>query len=417
MSICRAEIAGSLALAHARFLGRVDITGLSVGGDVSFNGARLLDRNGLPLNFDNAKIANGMVFNDALISGFVFAKHCGIGELSFSGARIDAGDGVLAFGLEGSSIEKDVSFAQKSDGKWHDPAVITGMMRFDHARIGGRLCLSGGSFRAGRKGNMCVSLRRARIEGTLETRDLAGEPDGWFDFDGAEIDTIDDDPNTGWPKAGRLDLDGLDYRAIKAPGENIEGGALAAQRMIWLKRQYEGGEPRRGEFRPQPFEHLAKVLRRQGHDYAATKISIEKRELQRKYADRGFARLIHTVLKLTSDYGYSPARALAWFAAWVGAGAGFTKLGLGAGLYERASIDSPEALHIEPFVYAFDLATPIIDFGQASAYRTKPACTEIASFTLCNWREVLETGYSTIGFVLFSILVLTLSGVLRREGE
>lgn len=417
VSICRASIAGPLTLHNIRCFGVFDITGSSVGGRVSFSGARLVHIKGQPLKIDNVKISNGLSFEGAFICGSVFAKNCEIGDINFSGARIHPGYGEIAFDLDGASIAKDLNFAEKSGNEWINPAVIIGLMRLNHAHIGGRVCLSGGSFRVGRNDDRCLSFRRARIDGSLETKKLAGEPDGWFNFDGAEIDTIDDDPVTGWPRAGRLDLDGLVYRSITAPADNVEGGALAARRMIWLKRQYEGGEPKHGEFRPQPFEHLAKILHSQGHDYAATKISIEKRELQRKYADRGFARFIHTILKLTSDYGYSPARALAWFAGWVGAGAGFTKLGLGADLYERTSTDSPNALHIEPFVYAFDLATPIIDFGQASAYRLKPACTEIGNFVLCNWHEVLEVGYSTVGFVLFSILVLTLSGVLRREGE
>ena len=221
---------------------------------------------------------------------------------------------------------------------------------------------------------------------------------------------------TGWPAPGLLNLDGLSYRTINITEMSGVGKELAGQRLGWLKRQYEGGCPKQGAFRPQPFEQLARIFRGHGHDYAATIVSIEKRELQRKYADRGFARLLHTILKITSDYGYSPARALAWFAAWVIAGAGFVNHGLTRGLYEPAG-GGAHSSHIEPFVYAFDLATPIIDFGQASAYRLAPACAEIGAFTLCNWREVLEASYSTLGFVLFSILVLTFSGVLRREGD
>ena len=70
-------------------------------------------------------------------------------------------------------------------------------------------------------------------------------------------------------------------------------------------------------------------------------------------------------------------------------------------------------MHIEPISYAFDLATPIIDFGQASAYRLKPFCFDFGQPALCGALEFLEISYSTVGFVLFSILVLTLSGVMR----
>ena len=412
-SLFHATINGGAIFKGVRCNGEMNFTGVTISGRLSLYKAKLTNRGGVSINLDDANIDDGIWFDDSLITGMAFANNCNVGDISFCGARIDADDGVLAISLDGSNIRNDVKFANKVEDRWQNPATITGLIRMIHARIGGRVILSGGDFQPGRDGDRCFLFRRTQIEGALEARNLASTPTGSFDFDGAVIDTIDDDPKTGWPAPGLLDLDGLVYRAIKTP---VDGDELGGQRLGWLKRQYNNGEPDRGAFRPQPFEQLAKVLREQGHDYAATKISIEKRELQRKYADRGFARLVHTILKITSDYGFSPARALVWFSLWVGLGAVFTKLGLNNGLYERASLDSPETSHLEPIVYAFDLATPIIDFGQASAYRLIPSCVDFMGVTACNWREVLEVGYSTIGFVLFSILVLTFSGVLRRDG-
>lgn len=55
----------------------------------------VINRKGQPPNFDNTIITVGMKFNHALISASVFAKNCDIGDISFAGARIDAGNGVL----------------------------------------------------------------------------------------------------------------------------------------------------------------------------------------------------------------------------------------------------------------------------------------------------------------------------------
>lgn len=354
---------------------------------------------------------------------YMFNTRCRGGVLAVStkfslvlapGAVFDGHGSPHALTLQGSTIELDLNFGG------HDqlPAArFVGCLSLLDARIGHSLSLIGVSFEAHKSFRICLDMCRTQIGGALKIRSLAGPRDGRFILDGAVIDTLDDNPETGWPREGLLDLDGLTYRAIKIPGKGGLGTELSDSRIAWLKRQYDNSTPEQGEFRPQPFEQLAKVFRGQGYDYAAMQVSIEKRELQRKYADRGIARLIHTGLKITSDYGYSPARALIWFVAWVALGALIAKVGLEADIYERANVDQPGVSHLEPISYAFDLAVPIVDFGQASAYRLKPTCSQFLGLSFCGIRELMEVAYSTIGFILFSILVLTFSGVLRRERE
>ena len=413
-----ASINGWIALEESVFLGPALFAEMTVTGQINAEGCKFRGRNGIGLVLDRTS-AGDLLLENSHFCDPLFALNAKFTGIWAAAAKFRSHTKVSALGLSGAHIETEIDFSgyAKRDGTILPSAAVVGNLNLYDAHIRGSVNLDGVSFQAANGDDKCLSMQRTQIDGALTIRNLDGLCDGIFNLDGAVIDTLNDDPESGWPEAGLLDLDGLTYRAIKIPAKGGLGTELADKRVAWLKRQYKNGRPEQGEFRPQPFGHLAKVLRGQGHDYAAMKVSIEKRELQRKYADRGIARLIHTGLKVTSDYGYSPARALIWFVAWVTLGAIVAKLGLSAGIYEPANVDQPVISHLEPISYAFDLSTPIIDFGQASAYRLKPACSKILGMTFCGIRELLEVAYSTIGFILFSILVLTFSGVLSRERE
>ena len=404
---------GSIALQGSVFRGLAACSDMVIGQQIDLSDCLFANPFDDALSLSGTSARALYMFNTQSRGG-VSAVSANFSLVLAPGAVFDGQGSPHALTLQGSTIEQDLNFA--GHGKMPAASFI-GCLSLMDARINQSLGLIGVSFQAHKSFRICLDMGRAQIGGALKISGLAGPCDGRFILDGTVIDTLDDNPKTGWPGDGLLDLDGLTYRTIKIPGKGGLGTELSDTRIAWLKRQYKNATPTQGEFRPQPFEHLAKVFRGQGYDYAAMQVSIEKRELQRKYADRGIARLIHTGLKITSDYGYSPARSLIWFVTWVALGAIIAKLGLGAEIFERANVDQPAISHLEPVSYAFDLAIPIIDFGQASAYRLKPTCSNILGLSFCGAREVMEIAYSTIGFILFSILVLTFSGVLSRERE
>ncbi|HNS87547.1 MAG TPA: hypothetical protein PKH09_11660, partial [Parvularculaceae bacterium] len=314
-----------------------------------------------------------------------------------------------------------------------------------HGRFGGRLRLTGATFSPALDNGGCLTLRRARIEGELESLGFSSLPEVIFDLTGAEIAAIHDDPETGWPAAGRLILDNLTYGAIsaRAASDGESEKDLAKTRIAWLRRQYAPanagrlrerfhrlipwlrwraglGTPPRGKFSPQPFEQMEKALRAAGHDYAATRIAVERREWHRRCVDRGLDQFLNGVLKWTSDYGYSPFRAALWYALWVALGAWRIRERLTDNGFEIADegMSTHGDLHLEPVAYAIDLTIPIVDFGQASAFRPVPGCAEFfGSQLFCQWRDLAEVGYSLVGFTFFSILVLTLTGVIRSDAE
>jgi hypothetical protein len=79
----------------------------------------------------------------------------------------------------------------------------------------------------------------------------------------------DDEPS--WPGQGSLDLDGFVY------GGFFGGPTDAPTRLRWLDRQ--------GQFKPQPYRQLAKVLRELGDDEGAKRVLLE-REGRARAAER-----------------------------------------------------------------------------------------------------------------------------------
>ncbi len=442
----RAVIDGGVFLLDTDVYGQADCSGLETQGQFSINRAKFFNENGNALRLDNAEVAGGVFAPGIEVKGFIDAKRGRFSSILLSGARLDCGQSEIAIDLEGSIVEKNLELGfSYVNGESCEPARIRGSVYLDHARIGGQLRLTGASFAPALENGKCLTLRRARIEGELESLGFSSLPEVIFDLTGAEIAAIHDDPETGWPAAGRLILDNLTYGAIsaRAASDGESEKDLAKTRIAWLRRQYAPanagrlrerfhrlipwlrwraglGTPPRGKFSPQPFEQMEKALRAAGHDYAATRIAVERREWHRRCVDRGLDQFLNGVLKWTSDYGYSPFRAALWYALWVALGAWRIRERLTDNGFEIADegMSTHGDLHLEPVAYAIDLTIPIVDFGQASAFRPVPGCAEFfGSQLFCQWRDLAEVGYSLVGFTFFSILVLTLTGVIRSDAE
>jgi hypothetical protein len=98
---------------------------------------------------------------------------------------------------------------------------------------------------------------------------------GQLDFYRARLGAINSDQES-WAKVSSLILDGATYEVFVATSQAAmqSGGSagLPSSRM----------DHRTSDFKPQPYEQLAKVLRSMGHETEAKEILIEKRKLQRQ---------------------------------------------------------------------------------------------------------------------------------------
>ncbi len=402
-----AEVRGDVQLTAGRHgplvvVGGIDGRGLRVSGAVDGRGALLRLAPGpadaahrVALALDGARIAGDILFGPLPLSG------------SSTGGRAP---GVVlgCVRLDGARIEGDVNLG---DGVFLVPAADGEVLhrRRHEAEIAEQV-------RVLRRG-VCLSARHASVAGALVGRgfgprgavaamaaELADEPllvgdegaageatapvapNGLLDLGGARLATLDAFGDGGWPEPPELtDLDGCTYdRAVV----DTPGRALA-----WITR--------RAPPTPQPYLELARALRRQGHTSEADRVVITARRRFWRGGDApGALRWLAWLLDATSEFGYAPGRALGLTLGLVAVGAMGTGVALRHGwLIPKVASGSawPDAV-----VFAVGAFLPLLPAGA-------PA------FDGPGWLYVVVLLYQGVGLVMTSILVATLTGLLRRE--
>jgi hypothetical protein len=364
-------------------------------------------------------------------------------------------------------------------------ATILGHVNCENLRTGGSLIWEGLRFpRVVRLKGQChtyrasdatpwMRLSHARIGAALMARDLTAEVAFAIDLGGARAGTLDD---VGFPAGwgvGRdreglfcnLNLDGFVYdRFGHLPADEASGIAVALsafgrwaahlgyghsaswavrlahrmlraqrapvrQRLAWVQRQQRS----EGEFHPQPYRHLAKVLRAQGHYHAAREVAIV--EQWAMPSSNRITRVLRWVWGVCFGFGLSPIRATATVAVLLAIGT--------AGVWwawKRADVlvinysyamtevsDAPVFLHaekgqptagapscgatdIQPLFYAIDMMVPVMALHQTDK------CWVDARPDATAW-QLLWAIYSFIGKLVTSLALLTYSGVLKPKEE
>ncbi|MEM1275915.1 MAG: hypothetical protein AAGH74_05280 [Pseudomonadota bacterium] len=236
--------------------GTVRLLGADLGGNLSCVGGTFRAS-------DVALVADGLITRGDVFLRAGFEAH---GTVRLLGAEL-GGDLVCEGGTFRAS---DVALA--ADGLKTRGSVFLsagfeahGTVRLLGAELGGNLYCDGGTFRAS---DVALQLQAAQVDRGFLFRDLSERPKGAVDLSGAHVGMLVDDAES-WPAPGKLVLDGFTYKrfAGDAPTD-------AAKRMAWLERQSEAHLT--VDFRPQPFEQVAKVLREMGHAEDAKKIAMAK---------------------------------------------------------------------------------------------------------------------------------------------
>ncbi len=452
----RARIGGRVVMASdgaARFTaqGVVCVVSAKIGSDLVMNGARLDGAGGPALNAGAIEISGDATFNMAAATRFEAS-----GEIRFQAARIQ-GDlsfaGARLSNSQGRALHCEDIVVEGVFLRWEGetPFEAAGRINFLSASIGGNFVMSGGRLTPGPDyegaisvgGPVCLNLQQARISNALILHNIGSrisdddkvstgneESDrqdvkGWFLLSGSQVGSIADDPETGWPAHGYLDLDGLSYTHLRTRS----GGDIATVRLKWLRRQYEKGKPRTDTFRPQPFEELARMLRMHGRAEEADHVAIEKirMRLAAKVGEKR-ARYLPHLLMVLSHHGYSSSRALFSFIVFILLGTAFYAIALWGFDQPFLPVElAPVPTHYAIFSnwivsdhdqgcpglalpqYALDVALPVVDLGQSSLCRFAPQ-----GGVLWIW-QALHALYAIFGAALSAIVVLTFTGVLRRD--
>lgn len=427
--------------------GTVRLDGAKVEGSVSLEGARLDGCGDEALNARSMTVGGDVNFGWAgerrfeSVGEIALAASRIVGDISLRGAKLYNPTG-RALHCEDLKVES-VFLTPRNDV----PFEASGRLNFLSATIGGsffmtsaRLAPGPDTDLLGRGGPVALNLPQIRVSNALVLRNIGElDPDGpppsrsdvprpvrgWFLLTGAELNAILDDPNTGWPAPGYLDLEDVTYQRVHSVG----WGDRVTDRIAWLRRQYPGGRPTPQTFRPQPYEALSRVLRQHGQAREADTVAVEKIRMRlAAKVDPGWARALPTLLMLVSHHGYSSSRAVLSFLAFVllgtvlyatalwGFGQGFAPIEQEVEPVRYTLVFDVAPLEVERgcpgldvLHFALDAALPVISLGQDNVCRFDPQGP---------WRWLwlmLHSVYVLAGTALSAVVVLTLTGVLRRD--
>jgi hypothetical protein len=301
MQADRLEARGGLTMRGTAVTGDILLRAARIGGNVEADGATIESPNAIAVDADGLEAQGSFLLRGAHVQG----------GINLSGVRLGADVNAL-----GAKIERAGEFALNGDGMAARGdfvlrgATVAGEVRLQGAVFGGDIDCRSAMFEV--PGGHALLLNRGRIDGAFFLGQGASVQ-GTLDLTATEIGAIDDERES-WPQTGDLLLNRCRYGAF------IGGPVDAASRLEWLARQV----PERWgqDFWPQPYEHLANVLRDMGHEEDARAVLIEKERLQRR-ARRARARnplwraalaTKDALLAVTVRYGRQPLLALLWLA-------------------------------------------------------------------------------------------------------
>ncbi|HUR01842.1 MAG TPA: hypothetical protein VM347_04830 [Nonomuraea sp.] len=203
-------------------------------------------------------------------------------------------------------------------------------------------------------------------------------PEGIVDLRHARIGVLRDDTATWSPRW----QDGLTYEAL-------DPTLPAARRLAWLEEGVDG-------YVPQPYEQLAAIYRRLGHDEDARTVLLAKQRRRRATLRRP-ARAWGVLQDVTVGYGFRPLRAAAWFVALLVLGAAVF------GFDPPPPAEAGKGPVFNAVVYALDLLFPLIDFGQEKAFQPTGGGQWVAY------------GLVLAGWILVTTIVTGITRALSRQ--
>ena len=307
----------------------------------------------------------------------------------------------------GGNFEQSEGYALAADGIQVRAGVFLrdgfhamGTIRFIDAHITGSMECTDASFRC--DGQRALTLQGAQITGALFFRALAHPPEGEVVFSNATVGRLVDDA-AAWPLPGELHIDGFVYQEIDA-GSPLD----APTRLQWLELQADRG----GGMATQPYEQLAAVYDRMGHENDAVTIRVAKQralrhQRHRLSAGRGLSALLYWTIR----YGWAPWRAVI---------IGMFVVALSAALFAVADGAFVSTNDAPPFfapAFALDTFLPFVNLGQEEHWRPDPnadwsllGLSEFSGWVVQIWLW----GHILLGWTISTLAVAAFTGLVRR---
>lgn len=335
-----AKISGDVFLCDGfKAEGKVNLIGTSIGGVLDCSGGKFSNKDRIAIQATAATITASVFLRD----GFKAVGEVNLNRASIGGNICCTGGQFLnktrsAIYAEGAKIGGAVFLGGQFNNSQFQ---AQGKMIFLNAKIGDRFELE--SIESNNSESMNLDLRFAKVN-TFSFKNSEAE-ESW-------IKQI---------KQGQLCLNGFVYSRINVTNAAIKDKTLKK----WLRLQIKKDSEPRSEngFFLQPYEQLAKVLKANGYQEAATKILIAKEDDRRCYGDlTPWGKVWNGILGVTIAHGYRPQNALLYsvLVILVGWGVFF----LNQELMAETNIKHRSYAVFNPLVYSIDTFTPIIDLHQ-----------------------------------------------------
>jgi hypothetical protein len=379
--------------------GEVRLLGARIGGNLECTGARLENPNGDALSADGMTVEGDVFLHQGFhATGAVRLLGARIqGQLSCRGARLENPNGD-ALSADGMTVEGDVFL----DEGFH----ATGAVRLLGAHIKGDLSCRNARFE--NPNGDALNVQRSTVEGSIFLD--RSKLNGALNLQYSRLGVIVDDEDS-WPQRGQLLLDGLEYEGFAGDRTPMD----AQRRLEWLRRQLP-------DFRPQPYDQLARVFRRMGREADAVEVLIAKQEdLIRHGKLSRWGRLTRRILGVTIGHGYRSGRALLWSLAFVIAGAlifGWANArGLMAPsspeiltdpLYRAGGTIPPDYPRFEALFYSLDAFLPIVDLHQEGFWLPDAGKPFGALVRIYLWIHIAA------GWFLSTLFVSGVTGLVRH---
>ena len=389
--------------------GEVRLTGATIGGQLACKNGQFINPDGNAIIADELKVAGNVFLSEGFKAKGKVRLHSTTigGDLNCDGGQF--------INPRGEAIDGD-SLTVKGNVFLRNGFKAEGEVYLVSATIGGQLACTGGQFiNADGKAINADSIKvdnhvflsnhfkaegkidfvGAEIGGIFQLHKVESPEKFTIDLRSAIIGTLYDEPKS-WPNNGKLLLNGLTYSDFfdKSPKD-------AKTRIEWIRRQYDPDNKEDFQFRQQPYEQLAAVLKKSGNEDYAKEVLIAKNKDRLKWGPKfTFSRFLwYKILEYTIGYGYKPSRALLWVAVFIILGCILFKTGYSKNSLQSVTNDSPK---FNSIVYSIDTFVPLVDLYQAKYWLPKSRL--LRSY---HWVHIAA------GWILTTLLVVGLTGLVR----
>lgn len=392
------EVGQDLHMRDLRSRGCVKLLKAKIGGDLSLTGAVAVNPGRRAVNIGMAQIGQNLLCG----GGFqargevnLFLTHVD-GRVEFDGARLFNPGGV-AFGANRIAVGHSVMF---------NDVAVTGEVAFDNGRVEGQLSLNRTTIDNSAGTALCAvqcevgqSLwldRGSRFTGVVDLSNM--RIGNRFRFTNVHVSTmratdlsvdiLDDDPRC-WPDDAQIG--GMHYASLP---DDARGTPQA--RIAWLARLLPG-------YAPQPYTQLLSVYRKSGSATASRMVMMAREKARRRNHRNHWRRAFSTgwsaVLDKTIGFGYAPWRAIPWI------GGFFIWAWVVFGTAPRTAFTHKIALagDFHPPLHALDCMLPVMQLGSRAQF--------VAHDGYVWW----EAFFAASGWFFGLVVAAGVAGVFRRD--